>query len=509
MHRHITLFSIALLACFCAIPAISQTGTPPGIFEGHNDIGAVLHPGSAQYDAARHTYTVVGSGENMWGGADEFHFVWKKAGGDVSLAADIAFTGTAGDPHRKGVLMIRQSLDPDSAYVDAARHADGLISIQARDQKGGITHEVQSYVKAPKRLRIEKHGNAFFLFAGQGENVDMAGGGMQLALEEPFYVGLGVCAHEKDSTEKIAFSNVEMTSDIRSAAQRPVPYSTIEVVRLAAATDRRAAFVATERLESPTWSRDGQTIFFNRNHRIERVPSAGGRAEALDAGTAIRSVGGKGVSPDGTLLAFSDDSRQRGHPAIFVAPVAGGAPRRVTANTPAVFHGWSPDGQTIVFSAERVGQADIYTIPAAGGAEKRLTNGQGHNENPEYSSDGASIYFNSDRRGSVQIWRMRADGSDPEQLTSGDFNNWFPHPSPDGQLLLFISYDKNVKGQPQNADATLRLLNLADRSIRVLAKLIGGAGSLDAPCWSPDSRQVAFVSYQLVPAFPSIPPVSR
>ena len=104
---------------------------------------------------------------------------------------------------------------------------------------------------------------------------------------------------------------------------------------------------------------------------------------------------------------------------------------------------------------------------------------------------------------------MRADGSDSEQLTSGDFNNWFPHPSPDGQLLLFISYDKNVKGQPQNADATLRLLNLADRSIRVLAKLIGGAESLDAPCWSPDSRQVAFVSYQLVPAFPSIPPVSR
>ena len=267
--------------------------------------------------------------------------------------------------------------------MDAARHADGLISIQARDQKGGITHEVQSYLKAPQRLRIEKHGNSFFMFAGQGENLDMAGGGMQLALEEPFYVGLGVCAHDKDSTEKIAFSNVEITSDIRSAAQRPVPYSTIEVVRLAAPTDHRAAFVAAERLESPTWSRDGQTIFFNRNHRLERVPAAGGKAEALDiGGAAVRSVGGKGVSPDGALLAFSDDSRQRGRPAIFVAPVAGGAPRRITANTPAVFHGWSPDGQTIVFSAERAGQADIYTIPAAGGAEKRLTNGQGRNEIP-------------------------------------------------------------------------------------------------------------------------------
>jgi Tol biopolymer transport system component len=49
------------------------------------------------------------------------------------------------------------------------------------------------------------------------------------------------------------------------------------------------------------------------------------------------------------------------------------------------------------------------------------------------------------------------------------------------------------------------LLNLADRSTRTLAKLIGGAGSLDAPCWSPDSRQVAFVSYQLIPALPPVP----
>ena len=138
-----------------------------------------------------------------------------------------------------------------------------------------------------------------------------------------------------------------------------------------------------------------------------------------------------------------------------MAPVAGGTPQASTATTPAVFHGWSPDGGTIVFSAERNGQTDIYTIPAAGGPEKRLTNGQGRNENPEYSPDGASIYFNSDRRGSVQIWRMRADGGDPEQLTSGEFNNWFPHPSPDGQFLLFISYDKSVRGQPQNADATL------------------------------------------------------
>jgi TolB protein len=494
--------ALAFLAVVCAAssPAWAQPVAPLGLFEGHSDVGAVLRPGSVQFSAARNTYTIEGSGENMWEGTDEFQFVWKKVTGDVTLAADIAFTGTVGEAHRKGLLMIRQSLDADSPYVDAARHADGLTSIQARDRKGGMTHEVQSSLKAPKRLRIEKHGSSFFVFGtGEGEDLHMAGGGMQLALQEPFYVGLGVCAHDKNAIEKIVFSNVEMTNDPRSAAKRPALYSTIEVVRLAATTDHRAVFVAPERLEAPTWSSDGQAIFFNRGHRIQRVPAAGGKADAVDTGTAIRSIGAKAVSPDGALLAFSDDSRQRGRPSIYVLPLAGGAPRRLTQNSPAAFHGWSPDGQTIVFSAERGGQTDIYTIPAAGGAEKRLTNGQGRSENPEFSPDGAYIYFNSDRRGSTQIWRMRADGTEPEQLTSDGFNNWFPHLSPDGKLMLFLSYDKSVKGQPQNAGATLRMLTLADKSIAVFSNLIGGAGSLDAPCWSPDGKAVAFVSYQIIP----------
>jgi len=81
-----------------------------GIFENHQDVGTVLHPGSAQFDAPKGAYTIVGSGENMWFGIDDFHYAWKKVSGDVALTADIAFVGTGGNPHRKAVLMIRQSL---------------------------------------------------------------------------------------------------------------------------------------------------------------------------------------------------------------------------------------------------------------------------------------------------------------------------------------------------------------------------------------------------------------
>src|SRR5207244_2795297 len=108
----------------------SPTGTDP--FEGHGDVGNVLHAGSVEYDAAKRSYTIAGSGENMWFASDAFQFVWTKVSGDATLTADISFLGKGVNEHRKAVLMIRQSLDADSPYADAALHGSGLTSLQYR-----------------------------------------------------------------------------------------------------------------------------------------------------------------------------------------------------------------------------------------------------------------------------------------------------------------------------------------------------------------------------------------
>jgi TolB protein len=97
----------------------------------------------------------------------------------------------------------------------------------------------------------------------------------------------------------------------------------------------------------------------------------------------------------------------------------------------------------------------------------------------------------------MQIWRMKPDGSQQEQVTADDYNNWFPHPSPDAKWIVFLSYDKSVKGHPANQNVQLRLLPVAGGPIQVLATLLGGQGTINVPSWSPDSRQIAFVSYQL------------
>jgi TolB protein len=469
-----------------------------GVFENHGDVGTVLHDGSVAFDPTAKSYTVTGSGENMWAAKDAFQFVWKKVSGDISLTADVAFLGKGVEPHRKACLMIRQSLDADAAYVDVALHGDGLTSLQFRDAKGAGTHEVQANLSAPSRLRIEKRGQyALMYLASKDKDLAFSGAAVRVSLDGPFYVGLGVCAHHKDVTEKALFSNVEFTVP-KVSKKKPVLYSTLETQSINS-TDRRVVHVTPTLIEAPNWMPDGKELIFNSDGRIHRIPVNGGEPKVLDTGFATRCNNDHGISPDGELLLISDQSQGDRKSLIYTLPITGGKPKLITEAGPSYWHGWSPDGKTLAYCAERKGKYDIYTIPAAGGQETRLTVAQGLNDGPEYSPDGRFIYFNSDRTGAMHIWRMKADGSDQEQITSDDFNNWFPHPSPDGKSLVFLTYDKDVSGHPANKDVSLRLMTLQDKKIKTLAKLFGGQGTINVPCWSRDSRNIAFVTYQLVP----------
>ena len=157
------------LTFLAALPAAAQT--PIGIFESETDIGTLSHPGASEYDSAKKTYTLTSSGENMWADEDDFHFVWKKVTGDFTLTADISFPTTTGNAHKKGVLMVRRTLDKDSDYVDAAFHLAGLTSLQSRDQKGATTREVQSWMSSPKKLRLAKRGNYYFMYVAGADGV--------------------------------------------------------------------------------------------------------------------------------------------------------------------------------------------------------------------------------------------------------------------------------------------------------------------------------------------------
>ena len=484
-----------------ASPAWAQDAAARvGIFEAHSDVGTVLHAGSVDYDAAKRTYTISGSGENMWLAADAFQFVWKKVSGDVTLTADISFLTKTGNEHKKAALMLRQSLDADSIYADVALHASGLTSLQFRDEKGALTREIQSNLSAPRRLRIARRGDYVYMSLTDEGEPKVAGGWLRIPLQGAFYVGLGVCSHDKDVVEKAIFSNVELMQPGPDAAGKPVLYSTLETITIDSA-DRRAAYLAQGRFEAPNWTRDGSAFLFNRDGHIERLAVGSDKPVVIDTGLATRCNNDHGISPDATQLAISDNSQGDHESQVYLVPIAGGTPRRITQKSPSYWHGWSPDGKTLAFVGQRDGEFDIYAIPAAGGDETRLTTAKGLDDGPEYSPDGKYIYFNSERTGHMQIWRMKPDGSEQEQVFSDDLNNWFPHISPDGRWMVFLTYAADVTGHPENKDVMLRLMSLADadKRITVLAKLFGGQGTINVPSWSPDSKQLAFVSYALVP----------
>ncbi len=255
--------SFFLATCITAVLAlcIAARGlgdSKLGIFEGKGDVGTVLHVGSATFDAASGKYTLAGSGENMWFKQDAFHFVWKKASGDNAISADIRFLGEGKNPHRKAVVMIRQSLDADSAYVDIALHGVGLTSLQYRDERGATTNEIQANISAPEALELQKHGDYFSMLLGAGAGkVEVAGGSIRVPIHGEYYIGIGVCSHDKDIVEQAVFSNVNIRP-LAEAGQATL-YSTLETISIDS-TDRRVVYVAPERFEAPNWSRDGSYL---------------------------------------------------------------------------------------------------------------------------------------------------------------------------------------------------------------------------------------------------------
>lgn len=256
-----------------------------------------------------------------------------------------------------------------------------------------------------------------------------------------------------------------------------------------------------QHFEAPNWHPDGYLIVngMGKLHKLDLKTKA---LSVINTGTAIENNNDHGISPDKKWLAIShnaraDTSKKSYKSAIFIVPIEGGEPKRVTPQVPSYWHGWSPDGKTLAYCGERNGNFDIYTIPVEGGTEKRLTSTEGLDDGPEYSPDGKYIYFNSYRSGHMQIWRMHADGTNPEQLTFDKNSNWFPHPAPDNKSVVYLAYTADQKQEHLfGKDVKLRLLNLEDQTVRDLTPVFfGGQGTINVSSWSPDSRKVAFISY--------------
>ena len=203
---------LALSVCTSMVLAISfAQPSGPGIFAGQSAIGAAGPGGIAVFDAQKGEYRVTGGGADVWGTSDDFHYVWKKISGDLTFSADIGWEGAGAFPRRKAMLMIRQSLDAGSAYVDAAAHGNGLTSLQFRGKSGDQTYQILTQIDGPVRVRIVRKGNRYTVFAGKPDGPLTPLGPVEfINLTDPVYIGLGVCSHLAGTLETAIFTNVTL-----------------------------------------------------------------------------------------------------------------------------------------------------------------------------------------------------------------------------------------------------------------------------------------------------------
>ncbi len=493
----VPLFVLGIAVAVIALAApVPDKGA--GEFEGGSDIGAVKKPGSAAYDPQSGRYVVEGSGANMWFQADEGYFLWKRLEGDFILDASVEFVGRGVEAHRKIGWMVRSTLDGGSAHASAVVHGDGLTSLQYRRAAGTDTDEVKLDVTGPDTIRLERRGSSFIMSAARHGDPFVSGRMPDLALGDKVYVGLFVCSHNADVSEKAFFGNVRITVP---APEGFVPYqdyigSRLEVLDVESGV-RTVVHATPGSIQAPNWTADGKALIYNGDGLLYRFDLSTGKPVVLDTDPARANNNDHVLSFDGKSLGISSHSeKDGGESVVYVLPAEGGTPVRVTSEAPSYLHGWSPDGKTLVYTGGRNDKFDIYKIAVTGGPETKLTDAEGLDDGPEYSPDGRFIYFNSNRTGTMQIWRMRPDGSGQEQVLRSDLQDWFPHVSPDGRRIVFLSFPKEVASDdhPFYKSVLIRMMPADGGEPRVIAYLYGGQGTINVPSWSPDGKKIAFVS---------------
>ena len=199
-----------LLTCLLGATAVAQTGEL-GAFTNSDDVGAPPLKGSAAFDAGTRQYKITGSGTDIWAKADQFHYVWREMSGNFAVTATAKFL-TDGIAHRKAVIMLRQSLDTDSPFVQLAIHGDGMPAVQFRNTKADNTNTVDFPIEGPGtwKLKLVRQGTTITVWIAKDGVPLRELGHTANQLGSPILAGLGVSSHTREATNTVLFSDVSV-----------------------------------------------------------------------------------------------------------------------------------------------------------------------------------------------------------------------------------------------------------------------------------------------------------
>jgi TolB protein len=209
-----------MLMSFC-VSSFAQSDTL-GVFTGHTDVGNPKNMGNSQYNKETHTYTITGSGYNIWFNRDEFQFLFKQIKGDFTATANFQFMGPTGNNHRKIGWMIRQSTDDKSIHVSAVAHGDGLTVMQWRSLTGENMKDPEGEIFFPDKnfdvIQLQRVGKRLIMRIGRiGEPLKAVGSHIMTNMPDEALVGVFICSHDPEVTEQARIWDVHI--DIPSSGK--------------------------------------------------------------------------------------------------------------------------------------------------------------------------------------------------------------------------------------------------------------------------------------------------
>jgi Tol biopolymer transport system component/DNA-binding winged helix-turn-helix (wHTH) protein len=262
----------------------------------------------------------------------------------------------------------------------------------------------------------------------------------------------------------------------------------------------------------PKWSPSGRQVAFSRfakdgfdfyvipasggtEHRLSSWPPEGHQISKVPKYRAI--VRCFDWSPDGKVLAFSNNQADETHSWIALLSLVDSTVRPLTSPpSPNIDYApaFSPDGSTVAFIRGIPAGVveDLYLVPVAGGTPKRLTfDNAWMNAPPAWTPDGRDIVFTSMRGGSSALWRISASGGTPQPVPGVGAGASLPSISPKGHQLVY----QQSPGPKRN----LWRLNLRDpkHSQGSPALVVSEKGASTRPHFSPDGKKIAFESDRL------------
>jgi Tol biopolymer transport system component/predicted Ser/Thr protein kinase len=250
----------------------------------------------------------------------------------------------------------------------------------------------------------------------------------------------------------------------------------------------RVSLTSDEAVEGhPRFSPDGERILFDRRRpgadvpELCVVPALGGDVSVLLPGAVEPAW-----SPDGSRIAFIRVERGGKRGALVTTRSDGSEPRillPIDGTYAFLRHPtWARDGKALAVVRGTGGVAgEIWVLSADGTGLRRLSNDPAavFSDEPVFSSDGRRVIYSSNRGGATNIWSLPVGGGQPERLTTGPGPEASPSVAVSGEMAFLSSRWRNA-------------LIVHDLDGQRTRTLLTHSPFLWAPSFSPDGRELVF-----------------